>query len=139
MKTLPTLLPTPRGRDGARLAVRDSREGWGATLEQKALALLPTPVAGDSRNSRQSTVDNPRDPTPTLSDVAYVWSGGTTARRSGDGKPSTEPRPRLSPEFVEWMMGTPSCTVCGRGWTDSDCQHSATAYTSTSAGCSETR
>lgn len=135
-----TLLPTPRA-DPRDATPRTPREDWRPSLSEAlgAVKLLPTPVAGDSRNSRQSTVDNPRDPTPTLSDVAYTWSGGTTVRRSADGKRSTGQRPRLSPEFVEWMMGTPSCNECGRGWTDSACPHSATAFTSMSDGCSGTR
>jgi DNA-cytosine methyltransferase len=63
--------------------------------------------------------------------------GRVRARRSADGKPSTGLR--LNPSFVGWMMGTPSCSECGREWTDPDCPHSATAFTSTSAGSSETR
>jgi hypothetical protein len=73
------------------------------------------------------------------STAALLSSGASTSPPSDGGKPSTAPRPRLSPEFVEWMMGTPRCNECGRGWTDSACQHSVTAFTSTSAGSSGTR
>jgi hypothetical protein len=144
-------------RDGLRLSPRFSSPGWGAYLEQAIMLLLtptaeqggtnvspspgaavrpqlgtlvrllPTPVEGDSRNSRQSTAPNP-GPTrqaDTLSDVAWRWSGAATSPRSGGGKPS--PELRLSPWFVEWMIGAPA------GWSDPDCPLSATEFRSRSA------
>jgi hypothetical protein len=124
------LLPTPRAslnelRSTGRTPSQDAGT-HGKYLVAEVLHLLPTPVTGDSRNSRQSTVDNPRDPTPTLSDVAYLWSGGATTRQSGDGSKSTALR--LSPWFVEWMIGAPP------GWSDSDCLLSAMEFKSRSEG-----
>jgi hypothetical protein len=108
-------------------------------IEEEAVKLLPTPTEGDSTNSRSATSTRKGnfEPRTNLSDVAYEWSGGNTVQRSIAGKPSTGLR--LSPSFVGWMMGTPSCGECGREWTDSDCPHSATAFTSTSDDSSEMR
>lgn len=133
-----TLLPTPRTSDqnGA------GEHGQGGLDLRTAVKLLPTPRSMDASNARSSTSTRNSEnfqPGVTLSDVAYEWSGGRTVQRSSGGKPFTDERLRLSPKFVEWMMGTPSCGECGRGWTDSDCPHSATAFTSTSAGSSEKR
>lgn len=139
MASLP-LLPTPAEADGDRTS---DTYGRGNPTLSGAVRLLPTPTEGDSRNSRNSTANGGQgstgNPGTTLSDVAYEWSGASTSSLSADGKPSTDQRPRLSPEFVEWMMGAPSCTVCGLGWTDVACPHSAMEFTSTSAGSSETR
>jgi hypothetical protein len=57
---------------------------------------------------------------------AFRSSGVSTDLQSGDGKRSTGLR--LNPSFVEWMMGCPTCSECGRGWTDPDCPHSAMAF-----------
>ena len=93
-----------------------------------AVKLLPTPVSADSRNSRQSTAPNPRDPYDTLSDVAYKASWGDYAAAIARwepiiDRPAPEPvdgKGRLSPIFVEWMMGWPA------GWvTDLDIKRTA--------------
>jgi hypothetical protein len=133
------LLPTPMARTQSGTQVSgDSRTG-GPMLEE-ALKLLPTPTEGDSTNSRSATSTRKTKnfrPGTTLSDVAYEWSGGLTVQQSAAGSAFTGLR--LNPSFVEWMMGAPVCGECGRGWTDSDCPHSVTAYTSTSAGSSARR
>lgn len=121
-----TLLPTPRATDGHQgPGSRRSSDEWRPALGE-AINLLPTPVEGDSTNSRSATA--PRragskfEPGTTLSDVAFEWSGGTTVQRSGGGKPSTGLR--LSPWFVEWMIGAPA------GWSDPACPLSATEFRS---------
>jgi hypothetical protein len=119
LPTVLTLLPTPRTTD-QNGAGRHGAGGADLRTTVSELKLLPTPVSADSRNSRQSTVDNPRDPTPTLSDVAYLWSGGSTVRQSDGGKPSLAVR--LSHWFVEWMIGAPP------DWSDPDCPLSATEF-----------
>lgn len=145
------LLPTPKRITGGQTISHATREGRTyrradgqkvtVTTEQAVIALLPTPTVGDSRNSRNGTAERraekPGHPGMTLSDVAYEWSGATTSPPSDDGSKSTGQRPRLSPEFVEWMQGTPTCSVCGRGWTDSGCPHSATEFTAMSPGSPE--
>jgi hypothetical protein len=91
-----------------------------------ATRLLPTPAESDCRNSRNATANDGKGSTghsgTTLSDVAFLWSGASSSRPSDAGKRSTAPR--LSPWFVEWMMGAPA------GWTDPDCRLSATEFTS---------
>lgn len=86
-----------------------------------ALRMLPTPVVADSRNARQSTAPNPRADNDTLSDVVYKAAFGDYAPaiarwEQALGRPApapTEPTGRngahrLSPAFVEWMMGLPA-------------------------------
>jgi hypothetical protein len=149
MKTLPKLLPTPTAADGTKVARNktggrkpDSKHHTGTTMQAVAYEwagkLLPTPRKVDGQRNRvQESSPGWR---PTLEqETLSLSSGASTSPPSDDGKPSTAARPRLSPEFVEWMMGTPRCNECGRGWTDSACQHSVTAFTSTSAGSSGTR
>jgi hypothetical protein len=135
LRTAMQLLPTPTAR-----GVKDT--GAPAEFDRKSpellpttLKLLPTPRA----DPRDATARTPRDDwRPSLMEaVGSQSSGVTTSPPSADGKPSTGLR--LNPSFVGWMMGTPSCSECGREWTDPDCPHSATAFTSTSAGSSGTR
>jgi site-specific DNA-cytosine methylase len=147
-----TLLPTPASlhnrEDPAQFEARRARlkakgiNGNGAgTPLAIAVKLLPTPTA-NMEHRRDPSGRRPRSDTKgrrTAGALGSLSSGASTSPPSDDGKRSTDPRPRLSPEFVGWMMGEPRCNECGRGWTDSDCQHSATAYTSTSAGSSGTR
>jgi hypothetical protein len=114
---------------------------FGTGLEEQMGRLLPTPTNQDAKNSTAppSQADRNSLALPSLALAVSLSSGASTSPPSADGKPSTDPRPRLSPEFVGWMMGEPRCSACGRGWTDSDCPHSATEYTSTSAGYSAKR
>jgi site-specific DNA-cytosine methylase len=123
--------------------------GQGAWAEREALGRVG--AAGDEPSAHASRhgeggpgetagADGQRtrpraDAAPDASLVGHEQSSGaSTSPPSADGKPSTGLR--LNPSFVGWMMGTPSCGECGREWTDPDCPHSATAYTSTSAGSS---
>jgi hypothetical protein len=151
--------PGPTGNeldeDPAQFEARRARiNGNGAgTPLAIAVKLLPTPEGAGHATERESRTTAERrggtlwseDGTRRyvdLRDAVFETSrssGASTSPPSGSGKRSTAPRPRLSPEFVEWMMGTPSCGECGRGWTDSACPHSVTAFTSTSAGSSGTR
>lgn len=126
MASLP-MLPTPRARDW-----KGKGKGYEDCLPNVAAKLLPTPHG-------MAKEDQERRPGPTGNELGRALNGATTSQPSGDGKPSTEPRPRLSPDFVGWMMGTPGCSVCGREWTDSACQHSATEFTSTLVDSSEMR
>jgi hypothetical protein len=153
-----TLLPTPAAglhnldEDPAQFEARRARlkakgiNGNGAgTPLAIAVKLLPTPTANMEHRRDQVNpaavrrFHDPKKQNELTGALGSLSSGASTSPPSDDGKRSTAPRPRLSPEFVEWMMGTPSCNECGRGWTDSACQHSVTAFTSTSAGSSGTR
>lgn len=60
--------------------------------------------------------------------MAYQWSGASTDPQSDVGSRFTDLR--LSPSFVEWMIGAPA------GWSDPDCRLSATEFKSNSEGSS---
>jgi hypothetical protein len=137
------MLPTPRTSDqnGA------GEHGQGGMDLRTAVKLLPTPVAHDDGKTpdahmamKRRMVDGERKTITSLTVLAKAGfqqppsNGASTSPLSGDGKPSTGLR--LNPLLVAWMMGTPSCGECGREWTDPDCPHSATAFTSTSGGLS---
>jgi hypothetical protein len=86
--------------------------------------LLPTPRANDG--SREAPRRSGPGHGPMLEQLAGLLSTGeTTNPRSGVGSPPSDLR--LSPWFVEWMMGAPE------GWSDPDCPLSATAFASRSA------
>jgi hypothetical protein len=137
-----TLLPTPMAADGREKGGGGNWSPTSAPLEQ-TVKLLPTPLANPTERTperhAEKRAEMGRQPADLRAVVTLRSSGASTSPPSDDGKRSTAPRPRLSPEFVEWMMGTPRCNECGRGWTDSACPHSVTAFTSTSAGSSGTR
>ena len=99
------LLPTPRATRG------------GSSTE--TVQLLPTPMAADSRNGRQSTAANPRCNYDTLSDTANKGDWGRYAAAiarweaivgpaPAPTKPGRNGRPKLNPAFAEWMMGAPA-------------------------------
>jgi hypothetical protein len=106
-----TLLPTPCARDW-------KGEGYEGQLPTEIPKLLPTPRAA---------VDKEHGPNgqhwAELRPIVESLSGGaSTSPPSEDGsKPSGL---RLSPWFVEWMMGAP------HGWSDPDCPLSATEFRS---------
>ena len=83
----------------------------------------PTPTAGDSRAGGSRNAENAKAHLGvSLSDkVATGDSRGRRGRateKDGDGGSTPEDRPRLSPDFVEALMGLPV------GWTD--CEVSVT-------------
>lgn len=128
------MLPTPRVslnelRTTKRTPSQESGEhGRYLGAELASLKLLPTPAEADSRNTRNATANDGAGSTGhsgrTLSDVAYEWSGASTPERSPAGKRSSDLR--LSPWFVEWMIGAPC------GWSDPDCPLSAMEFKSSS-------
>jgi hypothetical protein len=83
-----------------------------------ALKLLPTPQANDGKADLKWSG---KGFGPCLEEL--VLSGRSTDRPFKGGKPSTDLR--LSPWFVEWMMGAPE------GWSDPACPLSATEFAST--------
>jgi hypothetical protein len=126
------LLPTPTA---GMHNYEESVETWtarAARMQQKhnngngagmplpiALKLLPTPKANDGL--RESPRRSGPGHGPTLEQLAaLVLSGETSDLRSGVGSPPSDLR--LSPWFVEWMMGAPE------GWSDPDCPLSATEF-----------
>ena len=128
LRTAVKMLPTPHGfpKDGQHRKPGPTGNELGRTL-----TLLPTPRTVDGQRPR---MQESREGWGATLGQALQSSGATTSPPSDAGKPSTGLR--LNPSFVGWMMGTPSCGECGREWTDPDCPHSATAFTSTSADSS---
>lgn len=127
------LMPTPSAADG--LGGHRSRSGDRSDellLPGVALSLMPTPTAQDSASSSGSNPDWGHGTTLTDAARESVTDFGpyTPAIRRWEhvlGRPApspTEPgregKPRLSPAFVEWMMGLPEGRV-----TDTDIPRSA--------------
>jgi DNA (cytosine-5)-methyltransferase 1 len=139
-----TLLPTPAVNDMGRGKTVEDWDAWteamqakhgngnghGKSLEIEAQRLLPTPAA---RDFKDQYVDNAgchrpgdTDSVPrAVRDMDTDFGPYTAAIRRWEqvtGRPApspTEPgangRPRLSPRFVEWMMGLPDGWVTGVG------------------------
>lgn len=87
-----------------------------------ALKLLPSPRANDGLRLRPSTASEGWGKPLEQIAMESLSSGEPMSPPSDAGKRSTAPR--LSPLFVEWMMGAPS------GWTDPDCPLLATEFRS---------
>ena len=116
------LLPTPRATDGTK-GGPNQRGTSGDLMLPSAVQLLPTPRASDgpdatSHNRSWSTTDR------NLHAVAKADEFGQYAPaiarwESTLGRPAPSPTepgrngPRLSPRFVEWMMGLPDGHVTG--------------------------
>lgn len=124
-----TFLPSPLARtNGGTEVSGDSRTG-GPMLQEAVTSLLPTPKARDWKDTGGPAEMARHDLTLPIVARVLKSTGASTDRLSDDGKPSTDkPRLRLSADFVAWMMGTPSCNVCGLDWTDPKCGHSASDF-----------
>lgn len=140
-----SLLPTPAVNDmgagktpeawdewTARMQAKHGNgNGHGPSLSIEALRLLPTPAAHDSGNSpathlRKKPGRSQVTSLQVITDHGLLSSGGRISPPlpNGEhvlGRPApapTEPGrdgPRLSPRFVEWLMGLPAgwVTDCG--------------------------
>ena len=94
------LLPTPRSQNGEPR----NNKIWARPLDQpqnleNALALLPTPMAGDSKSARNSTARRNKIPPTgihagnTLTDIWVPQTGAATPLPSGDGSLSPDRPP----------------------------------------------
>lgn len=123
------LLPTPRATDAAKGGPNQHGSAGDLALPS-AVALLPTPCAGDSKGTRNATAGRSKPPKErtnhegwTLSDIAFAdrWAQYGPAIRRWEqvlGRPAPEPTitgkrggQRLSGAFTEWMMGWPESWV----------------------------
>lgn len=125
---LTALLPTPKASDGTN-GGPGMRNGRGQVdALPAAAALLPTPTVADSKSACNSTATRHVLPPTgvhagdTLTDVSRKpdrWGSYAPAIARWEdvlGRPAPAPteehprtgRPRLSPAFVEWMMGLPT-------------------------------
>lgn len=118
-----SLLPTPLARTNGGTEVSGNSRTGGPMLAE---VLLPTPVSGDAKQSRNKTANDgagsPGHSGTTLTDFAYERSGATTPEPSPDGKKS--PAPLLNPCFVAWMQGMPD------EWSDPSSPRTAMEFTS---------
>ena len=138
-----SLLPTPAVNDMGEGKEPEAWDAWTAVMQAKhgngnghgkslaieAQRLLPTPVVTDAKDGRHATSGRKEDSEhhtgTTLGDVAYADRWGDYARAIARweavlGRPApepTEPAPkggrRLSPAFVEWMLGLEPGRVVG--------------------------
>jgi len=111
-----TLLPTPRATDGTK-GGPNQRGSAGDLMLPSAVMLLPTPTAQAAKHAGDDRGHG-------TSDDRNLWSVVTREDRWGQyaaaiarweqviGRPAPDPtepgrggRPRLSPRFVEWLMG----------------------------------
>lgn len=111
-----TLLPTPRATDGTK-GGPNQRGSSGDLMLPSAVNLLPTPLVGDATGGRTKTFGKEDG---TLQGIANldIWGDYAPAIARWEhatGRPApvpTEPgkngNPRLSPKFVEWLMGLPA-------------------------------
>ena len=103
-----SLLPTPRTSDQNG----PGQHGQGGPDLRTAAQMLPTPKRSNNENRQTEGQYGPN---------LGMALGVPMALPSSDGKQSSAGQ-RLSPWFVEWMMGAP------RGFTDPDCPLSATEF-----------
>jgi DNA (cytosine-5)-methyltransferase 1 len=119
------LLPTPRATDGTKGGPNQRGSSGDLMLPSAVMQLLPTLTATDAKGGRNATANrtNPKPTTTTtswtLSDVAHAdrWGSYAPAITRWEqvvGRPAPDPtepgangQPRLSPVFVEWLMGLP--------------------------------
>jgi hypothetical protein len=124
LRTAASLLPTPVARDWKGRGMKG----------QLPTELLPTPTANDDNKTPEAHMrmkkrlpGGERNTITSLQVLAkndLKQPGDATPAPSSDGKRS--PARRLSPFFVEWMLGLP------HGFSDPDCQLSATEFRSRS-------
>lgn len=126
------LLPTPRATDGSKGGPNQRGSKGDLMLPSAAVQLLPTPRAqhGEDRNQRiyLRPLEQPQNLENALARTTHElhdFGPYTAAVRRWEAvvdRPApmaTEVdhngRPRLSPRFVEWMMGLPHGWVTGLG------------------------
>ena len=122
-----TLLPTPRATDGTK-GGPNQRGSSGDLMLPSAVTLLPTPTSMDSRSSGATYAPTDTHHTGTTLTDATVRQAdrfGIYAPAIARWEALTRPAPapteptgrdgahRLSPAFVEWLMGLPAGWVTG--------------------------
>lgn len=107
------LLPTPRASDGTH-GGPNQRGSRGDLMLPSAVQLLPTQVATDARGARNASAgrregSDHADRWGVYAPAIARWEAviGRTAPSPTDPQLSRHGNRRLSPRFVEWMMGLP--------------------------------
>ncbi len=116
---------SPHGPPERRAARLQGQAGAGRGTADDAVKLLPTPTVQQGRNatSGRTNPDSEHHDGWTLNDVAYAdrWGDYAPAIARWEhvlGRPAPAPvdgKGRLSPVFVEWMMGLPAGWVTDHG------------------------
>ncbi|MGW8764882.1 hypothetical protein ACWGN5_20485 [Streptomyces sp. NPDC055815] len=127
LRTAVSLLPTPRASDGEKGSPNQKFGDGSATLASAAARLLPTPQASERSASRETAEERAAaghqaylshvmasitrsEPTP--QEGGTHWGPYSAAVERWEALTRPVPRPvdeqgRLSPTFVEWLMGLP--------------------------------
>lgn len=128
LRTAVSLLPTPKVSDAHHTATATSygtnqSPSAGAAVRPSLdglMRLLPTPMAADAGTLRGSSAGNglrntsreiSMDWGPYAAAIAR-WEANGGRRAPAPTEPGHAGKPRLSPRFVEWMMGLPAGWVC---------------------------
>lgn len=118
LRTVATLLPTPRATDGTK-GGPNQRGSSGDLMLPSAVSLLPTPSVADVEGGRKHRSGS-RSDERLLNGIAHHdrWGDYAPAIARWEAvldrpaPPPTETSPkgsqRLSPAFVEWLMGLPA-------------------------------
>lgn len=120
------LMPTPRASDGEKGGPNQRGSRGDYALPGAVVNLLPTPKAGDADFGLPRTSGRPPEKSTALATrIAYTDFGDyADAVRRWEMVMGTAPDPlesapkggrRLSPRFVEWMMGVPAGHVTDSG------------------------
>ncbi|MGW2644627.1 hypothetical protein ACWC2T_06840 [Streptomyces sp. NPDC001393] len=84
-----SLLPTPSTSE----ATGAGHAAQGGMNLRHVVSLLPTPLVGDSKGSRQATAPNPRSSSPTLTDLTFSGALLPTPRASANENRQTKRSP----------------------------------------------
>ena len=118
------LLPTPRATDGTK-GGPNQRGSSGDLMLPSAVQLLPTPmvgstspaahgqISGDYRARMAEALTSWGDYAPAIA----RWEHATGRTAPAPTEPGAKGNPRLSPAFVEWLMGLPAGHVTDTGLT----------------------
>jgi DNA (cytosine-5)-methyltransferase 1 len=115
------LLPTPRATDGVK-GGPNQRGSSGDLMLPSAVTLLPTPSVADVEGGRKSRSGDRSDELllngiaaeqqwGKYADAIERWSRVIDQTAPPPTEPNAKGNHRLSPRFVEWMMGLPAGRV----------------------------
>lgn len=118
LSSIVTLLPTPRGSEGAKGGPKQRGSAGDLTLTSSVMQLLPTPTATDSHGHGHNNRGEPYLPGAVADVTRWGQYAAAVARwEKVLGRPAPEPTvvggrggKRPSARFVEWMLGWP------KGW-----------------------
>jgi DNA (cytosine-5)-methyltransferase 1 len=110
------LLPTPRASDGTKGGPNQRGSSGDLMLPSAVMELLPTPMAADGGWGRGSSAGfGLRNESRTIAETWGRYAPAIARWEQVVGRPAPDPtepgsrgQPRLSPRFVEWLMGLPA-------------------------------